>query len=218
MVVSGGPNHRRTSGVMSKEQIDSSPASSASTFIPSKGFSLGCLGRDFARDVLRTPFENRAAGRATLGRALRGQVAVIGWLMVKPLTRAMLALALVPGTLWAGPPFRTDDPEPVDYQHYELYTFFTGIHLSGDTSGVGPGLEFNYGLIPNGQFHLVAPLAFDSPSGDMNQFGYGDTELGFKYQNSFKKTRAGCGRKSVCFHSRAPRTNYDAPRNSPGVA
>ncbi len=117
-----------------------------------------------------------------LGRTLRAQVAVIGWSMVKPLTRALLALALVPGTLWAGPPFRTDDPEPVDYQHYELYTFFTGTHLSGDTSGVGPGLEFNYGLIPNGQFHLVVPLAFDSPSGDTNQFGYGDTELGFKYR------------------------------------
>jgi hypothetical protein len=98
---------------------------------------------------------------------------------------AALALGLallVPNTARAGPPFRTDDPEPVDYQHYEFYTFFTGTHISGDTSGVGPAWEFNYGLIPNGQFHIVAPLAFDSPAGGSSQFGYGDTELGFKYR------------------------------------
>ena len=82
----------------------------------------------------------------------------------------------------AGPPFMTDDPEPVDYQHYEFYTFSTGTAVSGDTSGVGPAWEFNYGIIPNGQFHIIAPLAFDSPAGGATQFGYGDTELGFKYR------------------------------------
>jgi hypothetical protein len=90
--------------------------------------------------------------------------------------------ALLPTAATAGPPFRTDDPEPVDYQHYEFYTFTTGTHVSGDTSGVGPAWEFNYGLIPDGQFHIVAPLAFDSPTGGPPQFGYGDTELGFKYR------------------------------------
>jgi hypothetical protein len=30
--------------------------------------------------------------------------------------------------------------------------------------------------------HIVAPAAFDIPSGGPNQFGYGDTELGFKYR------------------------------------
>ncbi len=89
---------------------------------------------------------------------------------------------LLPRVANAGPPFRTDDPEPVDYQHYEFYTFFTGTHVSGDTSGVGPAWEFNYGLIANGQFHIVAPLAFDNPAGGPSQFGYGDTELGFKYR------------------------------------
>jgi len=24
---------------------------------------------------------------------------------------------------WAGPPFQTDDPEPVDFRHYEFYVF-----------------------------------------------------------------------------------------------
>ncbi len=91
-----------------------------------------------------------------------------------------LLIALHPAN--AGPPFRTDDPEPVEYQHWEFYTFSTGTHVSGDTSGVLPAWEFNYGLIPNGQLHIVAPVAFDSPSGGSTLFGYGDTELGFKYR------------------------------------
>ncbi len=91
-------------------------------------------------------------------------------------------MALSQGPALAGPPFRTDDPEPVEYHHYEFYSFASGTHVSGDTGGVGPAWEFNYGLIPNGQFHVVAPVAFDSPAGGPTQFGYGDTELGFKYR------------------------------------
>ncbi len=94
----------------------------------------------------------------------------------------LLSAALAPNAAGAGPPFRTDDPEPVGYRDYEFYTFFTGTRVRGDTSGVGPGFEFNYGLIPNGQLHVVAPLAFDSPFDGPNRFGYGDTELGFKYR------------------------------------
>jgi hypothetical protein len=90
--------------------------------------------------------------------------------------------ALVPVSAVAGPPFRTDDPEPVQYGHYEFYTFFSGTRVSGDTSGVGPAFDFNYGLITDGQFHIVTRLAFHMPTGSPSQFGVGDTELGFKYR------------------------------------
>ena len=82
----------------------------------------------------------------------------------------------------AGPPFATDDPEPVPYQHFEFYTLTTGSAVRSDTSGVGPAWEFNYGLIPNGQIHIIAPFAFDGPAGGPSQSGYGDTEIGFKYR------------------------------------
>jgi hypothetical protein len=82
----------------------------------------------------------------------------------------------------AGPPYQTDDPEPVPYQHFEFYTFSVGTAVRGDTSGVGPAWEFNYGLVPNGQIHIIAPMSFDGPAGGPSQFGYGDTELGFKYR------------------------------------
>ena len=41
-----------------------------------------------------------------------------------------------------------------------------GTRISGDTSGILPGFEFNYGLIPNGQLHIVAVTAFDRPAGN----------------------------------------------------
>jgi hypothetical protein len=94
----------------------------------------------------------------------------------------VLIWAMVPVTTHAGPPYRTDDPEPVELGHYELYFFSLGTHVQGDTSGFLPAIEFNYGIIPNGQFHIIAPLAFDDPSGGPYRTGYGDTELGFKYR------------------------------------
>jgi hypothetical protein len=33
----------------------------------------------------------------------------------------MVYLALTPGLSLANPPYATDDPEPVDYKHWELY-------------------------------------------------------------------------------------------------
>lgn len=100
--------------------------------------------------------------------------------------RGLLILCLVfaAGTnaAQAGPPFRTDDPEPVEYQHWEVYGFSQAIHVHDDTSGALPGLEVNYGAAPNLQIHLVVPLAFDKPDGGSMQYGYGDTELGVKYR------------------------------------
>ena len=61
----------------------------------------------------------------------------------------------------AGPPFVTDDPEPVPYQHFEFYTFSLGTAIRGDTFSEAPAWEYNYGIIPDGQFHIIAPLSFN---------------------------------------------------------
>jgi len=93
------------------------------------------------------------------------------------LTGAML----LSGSAVAGPPFRTDDPEPVEYQHWEIYAFSAATQVQGDTAGILPGVEINYGAAPNLQLHIIAPLAFDKSSGSGMQYGYGDTEFGIKY-------------------------------------
>ena len=102
--------------------------------------------------------------------------------VARELAAALALCALTPGLSFAGEPFRTDDPDPGEYQHYEFYTESLGTHVSSGTLGIGPACEFNYGLIPNGQIHFVAPLAFSSPTGGPSQVGYGDTEVGFKYR------------------------------------
>jgi hypothetical protein len=41
---------------------------------------------------------------------------------MKPSARALavVALVLAPADAWAGPPYTTDDPETVEYRHWEL--------------------------------------------------------------------------------------------------
>lgn len=95
----------------------------------------------------------------------------------------LLGLAVLPAApVAAGPPFVTDDPEPVDLGHWEIYGFASGTHVRGDTGGTLAGLEVNYGAAPNLQLHLIAPLSFDTPGGGPSQTGIGDMEIGAKYR------------------------------------
>ena len=98
-----------------------------------------------------------------------------------PVVSALTFLALtLAGKVHAGPPFVTDDPEPVDYQHWEFYIASANAKLGGDWSGTAPHFELNYGVVPNVQLHLIAPLAYDVPPDGKSHYGYGDTELGAK--------------------------------------
>lgn len=91
----------------------------------------------------------------------------------------------------AGPPFQTDDPEPVDFRHYEFYTFATVDGTPVETDTLGPAAEFNWGVAPDVQLHFIAPAAAIFPSNNSalapagagpSTFGLGDTEVGVKYR------------------------------------
>ncbi|HUX92722.1 MAG TPA: hypothetical protein VMV36_02875 [Ignavibacteriaceae bacterium] len=82
----------------------------------------------------------------------------------------------------AGPPFRTDDPVPVPFLHEEFYLFSTGVFDAGGKSGIGPAVEFNYGILSNTQFHIVVPFAYSAPKDEPSHVGYGDTEVGVKFR------------------------------------
>jgi Putative MetA-pathway of phenol degradation len=105
---------------------------------------------------------------------------------VKKIIWVFVAMTLLSAwtSAFAGPPFRTDDPEPVGYHHGEVYLFTAGTRNANGVSGVGPAIEFNYGIFPDTQFHVVTPVAFNAPHGEASHFGYGDTELGIKYRFS----------------------------------
>lgn len=91
---------------------------------------------------------------------------------------------------WAqGPPYQTDDPVPVDYQHYEFYIFGAADGTPVEMDSVGPAFEFNWGAAPRVQLHAVFPLGVAaplnhpvySPSGaGPTEFGVTDMELGAK--------------------------------------
>ena len=95
---------------------------------------------------------------------------------------ATLYVILAPFAIWAGPPFVTDDPEPVDYRHGEFYISSTYENNKDGEEGTLPQFEFNYGPLPDLQLHLLIPLAFAHPSGGPTTYGLGDTEVGVKYR------------------------------------
>jgi hypothetical protein len=84
----------------------------------------------------------------------------------------------------AGPPFLTDDPEPVDYGHWEFYLFSTlDKNIIDEKVDVNaPALEFNYGALPNIQLHLIVPYALSLPMAGPSNNGIGDIETGIKYR------------------------------------
>ena len=95
-------------------------------------------------------------------------------------TLPLLLLARLP--LHAGPPYITDDPEPVEYRHWEIYLASMLFHDDSGWSGTLPHAEVNYGAAPNLQIHIIAPLSFMRPPGGPFQYGNGVTELGAKYR------------------------------------
>jgi hypothetical protein len=94
----------------------------------------------------------------------------------------VLLLGLFCRRCFAGPPFFTDDPEPVEYKHWEVYLASQYLKTADDRSGTTPHIEVNYGAYPNLQLHVIAPAVFDHPSAGPAVYGYGDTELGAKYR------------------------------------
>src|ERR1700678_1638866 len=80
----------------------------------------------------------------------------------------------------AGPPFQTDDPEPIEYKNYEFYTFATSDGTPVETDTEGPALEFNWGALPNVHLHVIVPAAAIFPADTPRAFGIGDIELGIK--------------------------------------
>ena len=81
----------------------------------------------------------------------------------------------------AGPPYVTDDPEPTEYGHYEIYAFADGSTGRAGSDGAG-GIDFNYGGAPDLQLTAVVPLAWNAPDPGNTQTDLGNIELAAKYR------------------------------------
>jgi len=103
--------------------------------------------------------------------------------MSKNKCRAILALLLgsVSNHVFAGPPFITDDPEPVDAQHWEV-NYALSKTWRQDSSSVGiPSVDINYGFSPDIQLHAQPRYSYESVGKEKN-FGIDNTEIGVKYR------------------------------------
>jgi len=88
----------------------------------------------------------------------------------------------LPITVSAGPPYITDDPEPVKYRHWEIYLASIFTEQTDAWTTTPPHLEVNYGALPNLQLHAILPMSLYAPAEGASSYGYGDTELGAKYR------------------------------------
>ena len=94
---------------------------------------------------------------------------------------AMLAFELACTSAFAGPPFLTDDPEPVDHGHSEVNLIDQETRATTGRSGSVSG-EINVGCAAQTQCHIALPFAHDHRTGGPKQNGLGDVELGVKYR------------------------------------
>ncbi len=107
-----------------------------------------------------------------------------GPLFIRPTARTALGLALLAfaaSPAAAGPPFLTDDPEPTEFRHWEIYApLFEAEGRGRDFEG-SVGAEVNYGLAPDVQLTAAVPVAFAHDATGLRS-AVGDLELSVKYR------------------------------------
>jgi hypothetical protein len=128
--------------------------------------------------------------------------------VLKVISCAVCLNLILTAHTFAGPPFLTDDPEPVDYRHWETYLFTSGITSGGAYAIEGPAVELNYGALPDTQLHLIIPIASVDGPGLTAASGLGDTEFGIKYRFVHETT----GRPQIGIFPMAELPTGDASR------
>ena len=79
----------------------------------------------------------------------------------------------------AGPPYATDDPEPTETGHWEIYNFATSSGTTRRFEGAA-GLDLNYGPVADVQVTATVPLHVEHDGGI--HAGPGNLEMAVKYR------------------------------------
>jgi hypothetical protein len=90
-------------------------------------------------------------------------------------------LCLASAPAFAGPPYLSDDPQPTDNLHYEIYAYTLGTTTAAGTVGQG-GIDFNYGAAPDLQLTAVLPPGFAGGPETATAFGMSNVQLAAKYR------------------------------------
>jgi hypothetical protein len=99
--------------------------------------------------------------------------------LVARLVCALLLASASPAL--AGPPYQTDDPEPTDLGHWEVYVFASGDGHHNDIDSAA-GVDLNYGGAKGLQLTATVPIAFNHSADEGWRAGSGDVELAAKYR------------------------------------
>jgi hypothetical protein len=94
---------------------------------------------------------------------------------------AAAALLLFPSAAFAGPPFLTDDPEPTETGHWEIYAPLFEAEGRGEDFEGSLGAEINYGAAEDLQLTVGLPAAYGHGAGGW-RWAAGDLEISAKYR------------------------------------
>jgi hypothetical protein len=98
------------------------------------------------------------------------------------LARAFALSALLsPSVALAGPPFLTDDPEPTQTGHWDIYGPLIEVEGKSDEYGGAVAAEFNYGAATDLQITVELPLGYSHDVGG-TQWGADDVAVSAKYR------------------------------------
>ena len=106
-----------------------------------------------------------------------------------PSAASFVCVLLFASAASAGPPFDTDDPEPTETGHWEIYAPVADIEGKGKVFAGGIGLELNYGAAPNLQLTVGLTGAYAHDAAGW-RWGAGDVAVSAKYR-FYHNERAG---------------------------
>lgn len=92
-----------------------------------------------------------------------------------------ITLLWVAQAVFAGPPFLTDDPEPTETRHWEIYAPLIEAEGRGVDFEGAAGVEVNYGAAPDLQLTVGLPIDYAHDAVGW-RWGAGDIKLSAKYR------------------------------------
>ena len=94
----------------------------------------------------------------------------------------LLLSAACPLAVWAGPPYLTDDPDPIDYQTYEIIPAYAVDRSSDGEEIAGPVADFNYGIAPDMHLNVQPGFVHELPGAGPSESGFTDLRLALKWR------------------------------------
>ncbi len=90
-------------------------------------------------------------------------------------------MACVSQAAWAGPPFLTDDPEPTETGHWEIYAPLIEADGRGAEFEGAAGVEINFGPTADLQLTVGLPVDYEHDATEW-RWGVGDAKISAKYR------------------------------------